>query len=324
MRIPSVALALSFALGWSVPGSAQGTSFEGAAFLMLPVGAHGVSVGRAATATPGQESAFWNPAGLAEVSSSRVLLLHGESVVGTTTGLSTLFARPGVGTLAVSYLLLDVGDQEERDPFNNLEGTVTLRNHLAMVSASTRLAGRVSAGVSFKVARFELACRGRCGTPSTSSSTYAMDAGLQVAPTPRVPLRLGAMVAHLGPRFQHRNAEQADPLPTRIRLAAAYDVLGAFGRVPGMEGWLTLEVQERLAGPGSPAVFLGSEVVAGTEDRLFLRAGYVATDPDQPGGASVGFGLEFQKFEFSVAKSFLAAGLAGATDPFTAALSIAF
>jgi hypothetical protein len=89
--------------------SAQGTSAEGAVFLVLPVGAQGVSLGRAVTAMPGQESAFWNPAGLVATTGSRVLLLRGETVVGASTGISTLLSRPGVGTLGVSYLLWDMG-----------------------------------------------------------------------------------------------------------------------------------------------------------------------------------------------------------------------
>jgi len=149
-----------------------------------------------------------------------------------------------------------------------------------------------------------------------------VDAGIQVTPTAALPLRLGAMVAHLGPRFQHENVEQADPLPTRIRVAAAYDVLGAFVRAADVEGWLTVEVQERLVDPGSPALYLGSEIAAGRGDRLSLRAGYIAEDPDGMGGASVGLGLQFQNFELSVAKSLALSGMTGETEPFTVVLSI--
>jgi len=53
----------------SIPNeaAAQASSDEGAPFLLLPVGADAVSLGRAVTALPGQESAFWNPAGLASL-----------------------------------------------------------------------------------------------------------------------------------------------------------------------------------------------------------------------------------------------------------------
>jgi hypothetical protein len=178
--------------------------------------------------------------------------------------------------------------------------------------------------VNLKFVRFQRSCRGSCANPATNASTFAVDVGIQVMPTTALPLRLGAMVAHLGPRFQHENAEQADPLPTRVRLAVAYDVLQEFVEVTDLEGWLTVEVQDRLRYPGTLAVYVGSELAAGKTDRLFLRAGYVATDPDRASGASVGIGLRLRGFEFSVAKSLIVSSLTGGAEPLTAALSIGF
>lgn len=325
MRRRWVAVAFG-AMAVGAPGHAtgQGTAGEGAIFLVLPVGAHGVSLGRAMTAMSGQESVFWNPAGLAGLDRSRIVLVRGQSVIGTHTGVSTLFVRPGVGTLGASYLLWDAGEEEQRDAEGNFRGTEFLRNHIAVVSGAARFLDRVDAGVNLKLVRFRRSCRGACFNPATSAGTVAVDAGVQVTPTPGGPLRIGAMIAHLGSRFQHENAEQADPLPTRVRLALAYDVLGAWTRRPGLEGWLTVELQDRVLERAPLALFVGSEVVAGTHDRLYLRAGYVATDPDQAGGAAVGFGLRLDSFELSVTKSLVEAGLTGATEPFTAALSFAF
>jgi len=300
--------------------AAQGRSDEGAPFLLLPVGADAVAMGRAVTAMPGPESAFWNPAGLASVPGSRLVLLRGDVAAGSTTAASALFVRPGVGTLGISYLLLDAGDQEYTDLADNPVGTISLRNHLAVVSVAAHLLPGLEAGVNLKVVQFRLSCRGICNGIGTSSSTYAFDAGLQMVPSPGTPLRLGAMVAHLGPRFQHENASQADPLPTRIRVSAAYDVLGRLGR-PDLEGWVTVELQDRLRGPGDPSVYVGSELAAG--GAFFLRAGY-ATDADQPGGASVGFGLRLEKYEVSVAKSLSSSILPGGSEPLNVSLSVGF
>ncbi|HKJ01607.1 MAG TPA: PorV/PorQ family protein [Longimicrobiales bacterium] len=300
--------------------TAQGPSDEGAPFLLLPVGARAVALGRAVTAMPGQESAFWNPAGLASVDGSRVALLRGDLAVGTTTAASVLFARPGVGTLGISYLLLDAGDQEYKDVNDNLVGSISLRNHLAVVSAAAHLLPGLDAGVNFKVVQFRLSCRGACTGIATASTTYAVDAGLQWMPSAGTPLRLGAMVAHLGPRFQHENASQADPLPTRVRVAASYDLLRGFGR-SDLEGWFTVELQERLRRPGDASLYVGSEIAAG--GTLFLRAGY-ATDADQPGGASVGLGFRVDKFDISVAKSLASSILPGESEPLDVSLSIGF
>ncbi len=315
-----VALAASLFASIPTGASAQSTSGEGAVFLLLPVGADAVALGRAVTAMPGPEAAFWNPAGLASVDRSRFVLLRGDLAVGTSTAASTLFVRPGVGTIGVSYLLMDVGDQEQRDFDDNLTGTISIRNQLAVVSAGAHLLPGLDAGVNFKVVRFRMSCRGICADGGTSATSYAIDAGLQFVPSDEVPLRLGAMVAHLGPDFQLENASQADPLPARIRLAAAYDVLRRLGK-DDLEGWVTVEVQDRLRHPGDPALYFGAELAAGGTETLFLRAGY-ATDTDQPGGASVGLGVRLQKFEISVAKSLAVATLTGETEPFTVSFSV--
>src|SRR5262245_14879838 len=80
--------------------------------------------------------------------------------------------------------------------------------------------------------------------------------------------------------LQFHNEEQADPLPTRMRFAVAYDVEGP--EVPGTELTLTLtgELEDRWRDPGSPAVYLGSEFSAAVEQALLqLRAGYVWNGP---------------------------------------------
>jgi hypothetical protein len=314
---------------WVVVLSAAGVSRaagqgsdEGAPFLLLPVGADAVALGRAMTAMRGPESAFWNPAGLVSVERSQLTLLRGDGPAGTSTAASILIARPGFGTLGISYLLLDVGNQENTDFDDNLLGTISIRDHLAVVSGAAHILPGVDAGVNFKVLEFRRSCRGDCEDVGTSSTGYAVDAGLQFVPLHDVPLRLGAMVAHLGPRLQLENAAQADPLPTRIRVAAAYDVLRHLSR-PGLEGWVTAELQDRPGYPGGPALYLGSELAAGEHDVLYLRAGLSAWT-DQPGGASVGLGLESDRFRVSVAKALASSVLQGAYEPLTISFSVGF
>jgi hypothetical protein len=303
---------------------ADPSSTEGALFLLLPVGAKGVSLGRAMTAMVGAESAFWNPAGLAGVTESQVALFRGDHAVGTATALSALFARPSLGTLGASYFLLDVGDQDLRDDNGNVLGTVSWRNHLGVVSAAARVLDRLSAGVNFKAVQFRLSCRGICPDAGTTATTYAVDLGVQLSPTPESPLRLGAMLAHLGPRLQVFNAEQADPLPLRLRLAAAFDIVGSLLERDDLGGWLTLEVQDRPRDPGSMSLYVGSELTAGQADALVLRAGYVLGDLDQEAGGRVGLGLRYERFDLSIAKSLAVSTLTGETEPVHVTFSIIF
>jgi hypothetical protein len=309
-------------------GDPVGTSEEGALFLLLPVGARAVSLGRAMTAVEGAEGAFWNPAGLAGVERSLLVVMRGEQVAGKATAFSGVLARTGLGTVAASYLLLDVGDQDITDPSGNVLGTVSVRNHLGVVSAAARLGARVSLGMSFKVVQFRLSCRGSsCQDRGTTATSYAFDVGLQGTPLENV--RLAAMVAHVGPDLQLRNSEQADPLPARVRIAVAYDVVHLFSERDDFAGWVSVEVQDRLSNIGVPELYLGTEFTAGSTDALSVRAGYVLSDvrgrvqgagPED--GARVGLGIRYDRVELSIAKSLAVSTLSGETEPVHVTLSI--
>ncbi|MGB1658330.1 MAG: hypothetical protein ACPHO4_13365 [Longimicrobiales bacterium] len=303
------------------PVWAQDDRDEGALFLLLPVGAQGVALGRAMTWVGGAEGAFWNPAGLAEVDRSQGVLFRGDHPAGTATAATVLWASPGVGTLGASYFLLDAGEIEQTDEFGTFTGTISIRNHLGIISGATMLGDAVAAGVNFKVIRFQLACRGICPDEGTTATTYAVDAGLQGA---KDNLRLGAMVAHVGPSFQVLNAEQADPLPARLRVSAAYDIAAAITPNENLGAWIAFEVEDRLRSLGSLSYYLGTELTAGQLDRLSLRAGYVWSDLEQEDGRRVGLGLRFERFDLSIAKSLAVSTLTGETEPVHVTFSITF
>ncbi len=302
-------------------GFAQDDRAEGALFLLLPVGAQGVSLGRAMTWVAGPEGAFWNPAGLAGVDRSQGVLFRGDHPAGTATAATVLWAAEGAGTLGASYYLLDAGEIEQTDEFGTFTGTISIRNHLGVISGATMLGDAVAAGLNFKVIRFQLGCRGICSDEGTTATTYAVDAGLQAS---RNNLRLGAMVAHLGPSLQVLNAEQADPLPSRLRVSAAYDIVSAITEIETLSAWIALDVEDRLRSLGTLSYHLGAELTAGQVDRLSLRAGYVWSDLDQEDGARVGLGLRFERFDLSIAKSLAVSTLTGETEPVHVTFSIGF
>jgi hypothetical protein len=292
----------------------DGSSIEGGVLLLFPIGAEAISMGRAMTALASAESVFWNPAGLGEAAESRMLAYRGDNIVGESTALSGLFSRAGIGAIGVSYNLLDAGEQESTDDQGNVVGTISNRNHLAVVSVATRFLDRLNVGVNFKVLQFRQSCRGLCLGAGVTATTYAVDGGVQLTQVAGLPLRLGAMLAHVGPRLQFHNEEQADPLPTRVRFAAAYEVAGP--DVPGTELTLAVtgEVEDRWRDPGSPAVYLGGEFSATVEQALLqLRAGYVWNGP-QVDGAAVGVGIRYNRFDLGIAKS-LAANIAQDVEP---------
>jgi hypothetical protein len=297
---------------------------EGALFLLLPVGAQAVGIGRAMTALQSAEAVFWNPAGLIGVDGNRVVLHRGDHVIADATTASVLLSRPGVGTLGVSYQLFDVGTQDLTDGMGNVLGSISIRNHQAVLTGAARLGDHLSAGMNLKHVRFEVACRGQCPEGSVRGSSFAVDLGLQGRPFATVPLRLGVLAAHLGPDFQVENAEQADPLPSRLRAGAAYEVFERFveGERVGLE--LLVEVERRIRNGSDPAVLLGTELSAGTEDRVQIRGGYILGNPDQLEGAAVGLGIRFDRLQLDIARALARSGVASQQEPMHVTLGVRF
>jgi hypothetical protein len=243
------------------------------------------------------------------------MVLRGNHLAGEATALSLVLTRRSIGAVGLSYQLLDLGDQDFRDGDGNVLGTVSFRDHLAIASFGTPLLGWLDAGLNFKVFQTRVSCRGQCADAGVTGRTFAVDAGVIAEPFQSFPLRVGAMLAHAGPRLQLINVEQADPLPTRLRVAASYEVLARYVDVESVELWATVELEDRWRELGSPVLYLGGELTAGDEDLFFLRAGYGQGQSGQPAGAAVGLGLHYDRFDLGIAKSLSGTTLVGESEP---------
>ena len=132
------------------------------------------------------------------------------------------------------------------------------------------------------------------------------------------------MLAHFGPRFQVVNAAQADPLPTRIRLSAAYEVLHHFSGPVDLSLWIRVEVEDRWRRPGEAASFyVGTELVAGSDDVVFLRASRASGEINQTAEIAFGLGLRYESFELALARSF-ASSIVEGTEPVYVSFGIRF
>lgn len=291
--------------------SRGGPASEGALTLLLPVGAQGVALARAMTAVPGPEAAFWNPAGLRALEQGgRFMVFHSGHLAGEATAFSLLFSHPAVGTGGLSYQLLNLGDQDYRDREGNVLGTVSFRDHLAVLSFATAVASGLDAGVNFKMVQSRVICRGDCSEAGVTGTTFALDGGLLFVARAPLPLRAGLMVAHVGPPLQLINVAQADPLPTRLRLAGALEIPQAREVIAGGAAWLIFEVEDRARQMGSPVFYFGGEVsvAVGADYEFQLRAGYGAGQGGIPAGAAVGLGLTVQRFAIGLAKRYASGG----------------
>jgi hypothetical protein len=311
----AVALATCLASGVGAQADDGTPSNEGALFLLLPVGAQGVSMGRAVTAVPSVESAFWNPAGLGGLDESRFLVFRGDQLAGEATAASVLISRQPIGVVGFSYMLLDAGEIDLTDEEGNVRGAIDLRSHLGVASFAASVFRWLDVGANLKFVQENFSCRGQCDDSGVRSTGWAVDFGLQAHSFGPIPLRLGAMVAHLGPDFQVVNASQADPLPSRIRVGAGLEILSRFLETSELRLWLNFEIEDRWRDLGEGrSYYFGTEFEAGTSDVIYVRSGYVDGEVGQADGFAVGVGLRYERFELGLAKN-LAGSITGESEP---------
>lgn len=273
---------------------------EGAAFLLIPIGARALGMGQAVVADQqGTEAIWWNPAGIARSEKREVAIHHYESFVGTGDAVSLLFPSSLLGVLSASIYILNYGAQEVTGGGGVRIGSLLPRNLVYAATYATALGSRFNAGITFKVVQLRVDCTGVCGV-SFVSTTSALDLGAQYHITDVVPLSFGVAIRNMGLRLQVNDRPQADPLPTRMQVGLLY-------RVTMLER-LVKETEVRLSGDvldepslDSPALRLGLDV--GWQKRVHLRGGYVF-DNSQASGPSIGFGLALGDLHVDLARLF--------------------
>ncbi|MBI4410398.1 MAG: PorV/PorQ family protein [Gemmatimonadetes bacterium] len=325
LALPAAALGQGRRFSPAVPlepaDQLQSPNAECCLILLLPVGARAVALGGATVARTSPDAVFANPAGLAGIAANELVLHYTASVAGQTTAVSLLFTPAVVGTLGASYQLVDHGEIEQTDETGQSVGSLSLRHHVLVASFGTVVTGGLAAGLNYKLYQFRIGCRGACRLERRTATTHAVDAGIRYVPERLPALQLGAAVTSVGFALQVVNAEQADPLPTRVRLGAAYEVLRHLQPDSTVALWVAVELADRWRDPGSPQASLGLELAA--SEAVFLRAGYTYGDGLETGG-SVGLGLRYARFTVAIAKSFVPSVLDPEEEPLQLTFGMSF
>jgi len=308
MRLPRSRVRIPFAARFIILGlaatsaGAQGSSSDGALFLLLPVGAQTVGMGQATVAERlGSESIWSNPAGVARQEKREVAIHHSETIAARGDVITVLVPRRPLGSFALSVHVLDFGNQQITDPGGTPIGLVLPRNLLFAGTFGAAVGKWLSLGVTYKRLQYRVDCSGQCANVSTFSATSsAVDFGAQYDVGSGAPIRLGAAVRNIGTKLQINDREQADPLPTRLELGVSY-------QVSFIEKYVS-DIGLRLAGDvvatetaDDPSARLGADLTY--QKTVHLRGGYIANDTDGA-NAAIGFGLGTGRLIFDIARTF--------------------
>src|SRR2546425_1235984 len=278
----------------------------GALFLLFPVGAQAVAMGQTAAALVGRgEAAFWNPAGLATIDHAELAFNTASLAAGATHALTVYFPSHRFGVLGGAVYLVDYGDLERTDSANNTIARIAPRNIEFLASYATALAGSVTLGINYKLVEFVVDCSGDCSNfPNGHGVTHALDVGGQFTVGPAGALRVAVAVRNIGFKLQVNNRDQADALPARLVVGAAYRIL-----LPGAGG---LAQAERLdlkvaADVDSPwGSYCDSEMRVGIDvgyQRLLRPRGGYAFVRDGLSGPSVGMGVTSRSIGVDLARA---------------------
>lgn len=308
--------------------SAQGISRpQGAEFLLLPVGARATALGQAAASEGGTtESIFWNPAGLASVPRGEFAVHHFNAFFGTGDAIAIAGHSARMGTVALAAYLVDYGDLDLTPPDGGPVpiGRITPRNVALALSYATDIGAGVAVGVTYKLVQFRVDCAGDChDVPATAGTTHAVDVGVRYVAS-AAPVVVGISLRNLGFPLQVENSAQADPLPTRLSVGVAYEVVrpvpGASGE--GFDVRVLADVQGVVGrGPFSTVTLVGIE--SGVGELIRLRGGYAFTDSEAK-GPSIGLGMRLGQMSVDLARVFFANDDLGEKEPFHVSFRAAF
>lgn len=259
MRHQIVLLMLVLSLGAAVQNVSAQAGSSAVPFLMISPNSRASGMGEGGTGIADDASAiFWNPAGLGFQKGGEVSITHANWL--PQFGLSDLFydyfnikqELPEYGgTLGASVTYLNLGEfirTSETDPteigrFKGFEFAVT-------VGFGMPLTDDFSLGTNLRYINSSLSPFGTAQEKGSGiANTFSFDLGILYKPTSLVipfveedigeHFSVGLSVTNLGPKVTYIDADQADPLPSQVRLG--------FGIIPMKDKYNSLTISVDFA-----------------------------------------------------------------------------
>jgi hypothetical protein len=274
---------------------------ETASFLTIGPGARGIALGSAYSAlSDGADSLYWNPAGLARMEKTELLVDDAE--LPQSTRLNDLFvAKPtAYGTFGFGATYLSQSAIEGRDAQGNPTGAFGASDGDGALGYALKT-DLIDFGASVKYIRSHIG--------SVEAQTFAVDLGAKRA---FGPLTVAAALRNAGPGMKFE--DETDDLPLRLDLGAAYKF--------DDRAALTAEFTNGPRGGGSTG---GAGAEVQVLKGAFFRAGYASQSSitggsgfDAVSGLTFGFGLKETRWSFDYAAAPM--GELGNTQRFSASI----
>lgn len=208
-------------------------------FLLIGPNSLNSGMGETGTGLINDASAmFWNPAGLGFQKGIQVSITHSPWLPGL--GLSDLFydflaakyhLKKLKGTLGVSITYLNIGKIIKTDEFGNEIGDYQAFDGALAVGYGTKVTRDLGVGVVTRFIYSRLAVDPVAGEQGTGTAyDLSFDISALWRPTKSKlkfindRLGIGVNISNIGPKVTYVDNDQADPLPTNLRLGFAYDV----------------------------------------------------------------------------------------------------
>ncbi len=246
-----ILLVLSAVVG-RVTIAASNNGQTAANFLAIGMGAGASAMGDANTAAArGSVAAYWNPAGLAGLEKTEVMLSHFSWLQDTKLEHGVVaFPLGEKVTLATSITYLGYGQIRGYDRTGEYTSDLNSYDLAGGVSLGFQASGNLSIGLTAKYVSQKMA--------DVSGSTFAGDLGVKYSIGW---ITLGGVIANVGPELQFQKTKEKLPTSARVGLA-----LSPFGS----QFVATFELDKRRY--GRLALHQGAEY--SFNDLYFLRAGY--------------------------------------------------
>lgn len=286
-------------------------------FLLIGPNSLNAGMGETGTGMINDASAmFWNPAGLGFQKGSQVSITHSPWLPGL--GLSDLFydylagkyyMKKLKGTLGVSITYLNIGKIIQTDEFGNEIGNYQAFDGALAVGYGTKVTRDLGVGVVTRFIYSKLAVDPVAGEQGTGTAyDLSFDLSMLWRPT-KTKMKflnnkfgLGVNLSNIGPKVTYVDNDQADPLPTNLRLGFAYDIYQSeFNNLTLTADFAKLLVKRREGGESDPvykSIFtsfgggidnvmksiqssVGAEYWYGNPKLIGLRGGFFYEDPDR-------------------------------------------